>query len=313
MLILVLLCSLSTAAQVRTTLDFGNDDGAMVYSIARVNVNRLLEAVNTAYAEGRNPEWPSAVSTNARYRLSGLWMTAPFHCPEISITENLLKLPGGGWQVRNIPLIIKDAEELRREEGVINLAADGKIDDFYFGLEKNRYKSLISQGVTLSDFRRRQVILDFLENFRTAYNRKDLELISQTFSENALIIMGKVLQNRPEGRDYLNSLGQKRVELIRMNKKQYITHLEASFARNRFIDVRFDEIEIVKHPVHEKIYGVNLRQGWRSSTYSDDGYLFLMIDFEDEARPIIHVRSWQPQKETSREEIISMGDFDIIK
>ena len=43
---------LSVQAQVRTKLDFGNDDGSMVYSMARQSVNRLLEAMNTAYASG---------------------------------------------------------------------------------------------------------------------------------------------------------------------------------------------------------------------------------------------------------------------
>ena len=310
----MVLVNTSSQAQVRTTLVLGNDDGTVVFSVAQANVNRLLQTMNTAFAaDDQAPAWPGALTANAKVRMTELWSTAPFHCTEISITENLLKLPTGGWQVRNIPVAIKEADPGKREEGVVNLTADGRIDDFYFGIEKNRYKSLISQGVTLSDFRRRQIILDFLENFRTAYNRKDLELIGQAFSDNALIIMGRVLQNRPEGPRYLNSLGEKRVELIRMNKQQYLTHLQTSFTRNKFIDVRFDDIEIVQHPVHDKIYGVNLRQAWRSTTYGDDGYLFLMIDFEDENRPIIHVRSWQPKKETAREEIISMGDFDIIK
>lgn len=314
LLLCLMVIPLCSPGQVRTSLVLGNDDGSALFSVAQANVNKLLQTMNSAFAENNQaPTWPGSLTANAKVRMTELWSTAPFHCTEISLTENLLKLPAGGWQVRNIPLAIRDEEPGKREEGVINLTADGRIDDFYFGLEKNRYRSLISQGVTLSDFRRRQVILDFLENFRTAYNRKDLELIGQAFSENALIIMGRVLQNRPEGPQYLNTLGEKRVELIRMNKQQYLTHLQASFTRNRFIDVRFDDIEIMQHPVHEKVYGVNLRQAWRSTTYGDDGYLFLMIDFEDENRPVIHVRSWQPKKETSRDEIISMGDFDIIK
>jgi hypothetical protein len=38
-----------------------------------------------------------------------------------------------------------------------------------------------------------------------------------------------------------------------------------------------------------------------------------MIDFENESQPIIHVRSWQPYKDTERKEVIELGDFEIIK
>jgi hypothetical protein len=171
----------------------------------------------------------------------------------------------------------------------------------------------MNQGTTLKDFRRRQIILDFLENFRTAYNRKDLAMLQSTFSENALIIVGKVIQEKTDGPNYLSSLGKKRVELVRYNKQQYMSNLQKVFSRNKFIDVSFDDIEIVKHGMREDIYGVNLRQLWRSTTYGDEGYLFLMIDFEDETHPLVHVRAWQPEKDTQVDELIELGDFDVIK
>jgi hypothetical protein len=101
--------------------------------------------------------------------------------------------------------------------------------------------------------------------------------------------------------------------LIKYSKKEYLTNLVQVFQKNSFIDVRFDEISIVKHPAFDHIYGVNLKQAWKSSSYSDEGYIFLMIDFENESQPIIHVRSWQPYKDTERKEVIELGDFEIIK
>ena len=77
--------------------------------------------------------------------------------------------------------------------------------------------------------------------------------------------------------------------------------------------VSFDDVEIVKHGTDEDIYGVNLKQMWRSSTYGDEGYLFLMIDFEDEGHPLVHVRAWQPTKDTPLNDVIELGDFDIVK
>ena len=67
----------------------------------------------------------------------------------------------------------------------------------------------------------------------------------------------------------------------------------------------------MNHPKYPQVYGVNLKQSWTSSNYSDQGYLFLMIDFRDEKKPVIHVRSWQPLKDTPSEEVIELGDFKI--
>jgi hypothetical protein len=72
--------------------------------------------------------------------------------------------------------------------------------------------------------------------------------------------------------------------------------LKRCFKRNKYIDVSFEDIEVLKHPLSDKIYGVTLKQDWNSSTYSDTGYVFLMIDFTDEFEPCIQVRTWQPEK-----------------
>ena len=63
------------------------------------------------------------------------------------------------------------------------------------------------------------------------------------------------------------------------------------------------------------IFGVTLKQHWNSSNYSDVGYLFLMINFEDEMNPSIQVRTWQPDKYNGkplpRDEVFSLDMFSI--
>jgi len=196
---------------------------------------------------------------------------------------------------------------------VLIFTPSGMIDNLYFGLESQRYRSLLGEGKSVTEFRRRQIILDFVENFRTAYNRKDLDYLQKVFSDNALIIVGKVIQVKTTDADFMEqNLGKARVELIRLNKVQYMESLNNVFAKNEFVKVGFDEIEIFQHPKHEKIYGVTIKQRWVSSSYSDKGYLFLLIDFRDENRPEVWVRSWQPEKFTKKEDVLSLGDFEII-
>ena len=310
-----LLCALNAAGQIKTQLSLGNNDGSELHRKIEATISAFLTECNTAASEKRGLSWLNIdVSVTAKERINTLWEGASFRCVNAEIGENLLKVPGGGFQVRNIALTIADKEgENKQEEAVVQITATGEIDDLYFGIEQNKYKEIMRQGVDLKDFRRRQMILDFLENFRTAYNRKDLPLIQTTFSDNALIIVGKVLSEKVDAPDYMSSLGKKKVELVRYNKQQYMANLKQSFERNKFIDVRFSEIEIVKHGAKEDIYGVKLMQQWRSSSYSDSGFLFLMVDFEDEQHPLIHVRAWQPEAETTLNDVIELGDFDVIK
>jgi hypothetical protein len=96
-----------------------------------------------------------------------------------------------------------------------------------------------------------------------------------------------------------------------LKKQEYLQNLRTVFDKNGFIDVKFDGIKITQHPRYPEVYGINLKQSWKSPGYGDDGYLFLMIDFKDENKPVIHVRAWQPYLETISKEVIEMGDIFI--
>lgn len=310
----VFICQV-TLAQNKTKVTFRNGTGGTLYVAMEDNISALLTEFNLAFKEARTPKFEdSGVSEGVRPRIEALWNTSMFFSNETALVENILSMPGGGFQVRNIPVYLKGENgEQIRQEAVINFNASGIIEDLYFGLEQQQHKALLEKGTSLQDFRRRQIILDFVENFRTAYNRKDLDLLEKTFSDNALIIVGKTMKEVPDSPEMMLSLGYNRVQLIKYSKKEYLTNLVQVFQKNSFIDVRFDEISIVNHPAFDDIYGVNLQQSWKSSSYSDEGYIFLMIDFENESQPIIHVRSWQPYKDTDRKEVIELGDFEIIK
>lgn len=312
---IVMLLMLNAALMVgqnRTEVILRNIDESSVQTNVRLNAQAFINAANAASSAGNPINWKGIeASDNARTRVDALWETSPFRCLETQLTTNILRVQGNRFQVRQIPVtVIKDRVE---QELVLSFSSLGQLEDVYFGIEQHRYSTLMAEGRDLNDFRRRQMILDFLENFRTAYNRKDLDMLEMTFSENALIIVGRVLEHTDRGFDGMATLGQRQVELIRYNKQQYMDNLKRVFRRNAFIDVNFDDIEIMQHGHREEIYGVNVKQRWRSNTYSDEGYLFLMIDFEDENHPLIHVRAWQPEKDTPMEEVIELGDFDIVK
>jgi hypothetical protein len=229
----------------------------------------------------------------------------------------LLNLPGGEYEVRDIKVKI----DTHGEKGnpfqylVFTLDSAGNVAGVRFAMEIERYQEIIKEGEVIQDFAFRQQILQFLEIYRTAYNRKDLDFLRQVFSDDALIIVGKVLQPNPNAPDYLErtNLTRENIQFIKLSKKQYLDSLEFKvFKKNAYISVGFDSIKIVRHNRMERIYGVTLYQHWKSQSYSDVGYLFLMVDFRKEDYPQIHVRSWQPERFADGS-LMQLGNFDLIE
>ena len=73
------------------------------------------------------------------------------------------------------------------------------------------------------------------------------------------------------------------------------------------VDKRATKVDIKK--AVETMYGVTVKQDWNSTTYSDKGYVFLMIDLKDVDNPIIHVRTWD-EKDSFNIKSFPIGDFN---
>ena len=170
--------------------------------------------------------------------------------------------------------------------------------------------SKIMQGkLSETDAKRRHTILNYCEHFRTAYTTKDIDFLRQVFSNNALIIVGNVVKPMANDNRYQ---AEPRVTYAIHSKRDYIARLSKVFATNKKIDVKFSGFRILRHPTMDGIYGVTLRQQYKSDRYSDDGYLFLLWDFRDKSMPLIHVRTWQPAKSIGDSgDIISIQDFNL--
>lgn len=153
-------------------------------------------------------------------------------------------------------------------------------------------KRVISGDLEEADAANRRLILNYVEHFRTSYTTKDIDFLEQLFSENALIIVGTVIKSLPQSE--VNYLPQNQVVYNVKSKRQYLDRLREVFRTNQKIEVGFEDFKIMRHPTKDGVYGVTLRQHYSSDRYSDDGYLFLLWDFQDKMAPKIHVRTWQP-------------------
>lgn len=170
---------------------------------------------------------------------------------------------------------------------------------------------LLSGRLEETDSASRHKILSYCEHLRTSYTTRDIDFIRQVFSDNALIIVGHVVKSgaRLDSTMYNGS----KVKYTIRSKQAYLANLERVFKTNKKIDVDFSDFRIMRHPTVDGLYGVTLRQKYKSDAYGDDGYLFLLWDFRNPSMPLIHVRTWQPSLSAGPDgdELIDISDFNL--
>lgn len=185
------------------------------------------------------------------------------------------------------------------EEVIFLFNGDGKINNISFGLGKTAEADILGKGVWNENAR--FAIMTFLENYQTAYALKRLDYISSIFDDDAVIITGtvthvparKVGTGDMQGMVFENDI----IKYNRHTKDTYLKHLKNSFASKEFINLRFASNDVRKLGKGGELYAIQISQEYYSSNYGDKGYLFLMVDINDPEKPIIKVRTWQPEKD----------------
>lgn len=293
----------------------GISDGALKTRMEN-QVSRLLTALNSAESTSQAVNFSGLdIDDMASHSIAMLWENVHFRTMDDDIVTSCLTLKNGGsvrgYQVRNIEIEMKPLDntytDAKVQEICIDLDTRGRIVDFNLTLGVNQYMRIMREGVELDDLDRRMQILHYVEQFRNAYNQKDLAFMDAVFSEDALIITGKVIRRIPNE----SGVGMRpEIQYSKQSKEQYLQNLKRVFARQGYINVKFDDIKVMRHGANPNFYGVTLIQHWNSSTYSDEGILFLVWDFTQPDQPKIDVRTWQPM-ETSQNDIFTLDSFKI--
>lgn len=293
----------------------GISEGALKTRIES-QASRLLTAINSAQSASQAVNFSGLdIDDMASHSIAMLWENVHFRTMDDEIVTSCLTLKNAGrtrgYQVRNIEIEMKPLDstytDAKVQEICIDFDTKGRIVDFNLTLGVNQYMRIMREGVELDDLDRRMQILHYVEQFRNAYNQKDLAFMDAVFSEDALIITGKVIRRIPNE----SGIGVRpEIQYSKQSKEQYLQNLKRVFARQGYINVKFDDIKVMRHGANPNFYGVTLIQHWNSSTYSDEGILFLVWDFTNQDQPKIDVRTWQPM-ETSENEIFTLDSFKI--
>jgi len=181
------------------------------------------------------------------------------------------------------------------EDIVFTFNKDNLISNVSFGLGATTLDDILAKSAYPMEARMQ--LVQFLENYQTAFALKRLDYISTIFDEDAIIIVGTEVKRPPktsleDGYIFQNN---KFIQYNRYDKNSYLEKLKRSFASKEYINLRFNSTQVRKAQNGGELYGIQIEQDYYSSNYGDHGYLFLEINLNNPDKPLILVRTWQPE------------------
>lgn len=174
---------------------------------------------------------------------------------------------------------------------------DNKIEALAFSLGKEADRTVFRNDVW--DDYAKMVVVNFLENYKTAYALKRLNYLESIFDDNAYILVGHTVQKiENKATDTgVPSLGEEITTYEQLSKNEYINNLKRSFDSKDYINIAFADNRVSKLGSGGDTYGITLKQEYSSNNYADKGYLILMVDLNDRDKPRITVRVWQSERD----------------
>jgi len=221
-----------------------------------------------------------------------------------------------GFEYRRVVALNKysSISKQSREYIVFDFDPNGKISDMNFGIMDDLYNRFVKQAEYGDDWGNREVIIKFMERYRTAYMTRNMDMLNQMFADEAVIIVGRILNKGIQNKnyDYIQTAeDQPRIDYLKYTKREYLKKQKQVFDVHKDIYLGFTNFQIMRKNNSKGVYGISMRQNYNATNYADEGYLFLLVDFNEE-KPQIYVRSWQPQ-EWVEQALVDLSNFNINK
>ncbi|MCF7912125.1 MAG: LPP20 family lipoprotein [Candidatus Cloacimonetes bacterium] len=205
-------------------------------------------------------------------------------------------------QVRSVPVVYKlnDVNKKVVVEKLCFIYEDGRISWVNFALEDSYIDDAIERNEKSKDLQERLLGINFMEYYKTIFNTQEADLIADVFADSAKIFAGYVKRTEkvPENlQRELNNKLEHKVVMTEYTKEEYISHLKYDvFANNKYINIQFRDAELIKRSSTLPIYAIQMHQDYYSTTYSDQGYLLLFVDFSNKGEAKIFFRYWQEEQ-----------------
>lgn len=215
---------------------------------------------------------------------------------------------------RSVPMKFSFSNNHREfiEDVTFTFSPEKKIESVAFSLGGAARRDVFEQGMDAWSDSVKMVIVTFLENYKTAFALKRFDYINSIFDENAYIIVGHQLKElkKQEGDNTGFSIVPK-YEYVRKSKEEYMTQLKKCFESNEFININFSDNDVQKAAYGGDTFGIQIKQDYFSEHYGDQGYLFLFVDLNEADKPVIKIRTWQPERNADLTPMLPKSNRDF--
>lgn len=198
----------------------------------------------------------------------------------------------GDTYCRSVPMNFTFSQNRKFVEDVVFVFNEaGLIDNVSFSLGKVATNDILGNAAGWS-VEAKNVLVNFLETYKTAYALKRIDYLNSIFADDALIITGKVVTKSVRKSDgmYTNN---RYIKLNKQTKDQYIKNLRMMFKSREYVNIKFANNDVRKMGKGGEVYSIQIKQDFFSDTYGDSGYLFILVDLNKPDEPTIRVRAWQ--------------------
>lgn len=202
---------------------------------------------------------------------------------------------------KSIPVAVKVGRHISKENVVFRFdSQSGKIKSLAYALTQRAENDIFREAQWSADSR--YSLLQFMEDYQTAFALKRADYIESIFSDNAIIIVGSMAGNKPAKRFYENvpveGVQPSNVRYTTFNKDEYITKIKEDFRRKSYIQLTFEDTSIskvggVEGFADNEVLWIELKQQYSSSNYNDKGFLALQLNMRPSGS-LINVRTWTP-------------------
>jgi len=132
-----------------------------------------------------------------------------------------------GFEYRRVVALNKysSISKQSREYIVFDFDPNGKISDMNFGIMDDLYNSFVKQAEYGDDWGNREVIIKFMERYRTAYMTRNMDMLNQMFADEAVIIVGRILNKGIQNKNYeyiQTAENLTRVDYLKYTKREYL-------------------------------------------------------------------------------------------
>lgn len=200
-----------------------------------------------------------------------------FYSPLDTLSTLLVTLDDGSVEVPGIYVQRQGGNIYEFDELVLRFDAQGRLQAVRQVSQLQNYGHILNLALK-ADPQEEAKVRTFVEDFARAFNQRDTGFLGRVFAPDAIIISGT---------------GRGGITTMRRNDRDaYIDRLQTIFRTNNRVSVSLREPVVYRHPDLADIFGVVMRQTWVTSSYSDEGYLSLTVDYRT-GEPRIQVRFWQ--------------------